>query len=159
MDVSPHCLDSRTAESMGSCNDGAFVGEEIYEEGVMGFDALLFNGETEYIEVHDKNNPNWGAWKGDNELNIDSTAWTVSLMANIDVDNIEQDAFMFARYTEDYTEIVTIFLTNGWLGVIYNDQPPLSVGDTKMEVGRWVSIIVRMDGEKLEIWVDGVMRA
>jgi len=160
-DVSPHCLDTRTDSYMGSCNDGHFYGlAEIYEEAYLdGIYALRFNGLDDFVEVSDQNNPNWGAWKGDNELNIDSTAWTASLMAYIDTDNQEQDGFMFARYTHDFVEIVTISLTNGWLGIIYNDGPTLQVTDDKLPSGRWISIIVRMDGEKIEIFVDGQLRA
>merc|ERR1711881_616705 len=70
LDMSPHCLDSRTDTSMGSCNDGEFsgaAGTAHWVDGVGETAGIMFNGIDEYVEVHDENNPNWGAWKGDNE--------------------------------------------------------------------------------------------
>ena len=68
------------------------------------------------------------------------------------------DGYLFARYTEDYREIVTISLKNGYLGVIYNNKAPIVIDSGKLPVGVWTCIIVRMDGEKLQIFVDGVMK-
>jgi len=158
LDSSPHCVDSRGTkkQKLGSCNDGELVGEGTHTDGVMG-QALNFKGS--YVRVDDEWNPNWrhGKKGKENELDIDGRQWTASLWAYFDDDSTDHDGYLFSRYTDDYVEIVSISLDNGRITATYNDGRDIEVGD-RPAAGRWTSIIVRMDGEDVQIWVDGVMK-
>merc|ERR1711881_827741 len=98
-DASPHCKDSRGSgkQNLGSCNDGAFHGEENYIDGEPS-QGLYFDGETTFIEVHDDDNPNWSNRRRDeNELDLDTNSLTASVMAYLEPDAADWDGYLFAR--------------------------------------------------------------
>merc|ERR1712117_260816 len=106
---------------MGSCNGGELVGAGEFRDAKVGQGLHLSGG---YVQVSDDWNPNWRHNRRghENELDIDGRMWTASIIVNLDEDSTENDPFLFTRYTEDYKEVVKIYMDNGWLEVAYNGK-------------------------------------
>merc|ERR1712224_1128184 len=127
-DNSPHCASSRGTgrRDQGSCNDGVFNGDENYVDGVPmdngeSNTALVFDGAEHFVEIVDDSNMNWDH-NNPNELDLDADQWTASLWVNLADDQLERDSYLFARYNDQYDEVVAIKLNDGYVGVIYNEN-------------------------------------
>merc|ERR1712156_637368 len=80
---------------------------------------------------------------------------TAVVWAKLDTKMEDMDGYLFARYDDDLREIVSISLKNAYLGVIYNHGKPI-IAPNPLPVDKWLCVIVRMDGEHIEIFVNGI---
>jgi hypothetical protein len=163
MDNSPHCKSSRGEgdDGLGSCNDGTFNGAEVYTDGVEmdnedANKSLVYDGTSHYVEVHDETNLNWSG-RNPNELNLETDQWTASLWINMADDQLERDSYLFARYTDEFKEVVTIKLNNGIVGVIYNGNREDPRAQKQLKVGGWINILARCTQQTIDLFVDGVL--